>query len=586
MSAIHARQILLGLACYFLPAAVVPLPAADLQPIPDKLVVLTFDDSVRSHFDIVRPILKQYGFGATFFITEGFDFKTNKEDYLSWKQIAQLHREGFEIGNHTRDHLGVTQANVGQLAEQLTAINNQCRQHGIPQPVSFAYPGNSITPAALPVLAQHGFRFARRGGTPEYPYRDGRGSAYEPGLDHPLLIPTAGDARPAWTLADFRRAVGQAQFGRIAVLQFHGVPDRSHPWVHTSRQQFEGYMKYLALNKYQVIALRDLDKYVSVGAVPRDPLAAIEDRQKMNAAKKSRLVFRPPTSEADQKYWLQNMVQYHQFSVAEVRQATGLSTATIEQSLKQWNIDPQRRPAGLHTGTLRALPYPGGRHPRIGFLDGALRPHRESKISVFPPWADGGYVVVDIPEAIWSRPRPSRELLYLAHTHVPTKWDKQGIDLKPLEWTRHKDGRYSVTRTLPNKIQFGAVMQPTKKALRMDLWITNGSDETLTGLVVQNCVMLKAAPDFNQLTTENNLLSSPFAACRNPAGNRWVITAWQHCVRPWGNSICPCLHSDPQFPDCEPGQTQRLHGWLSFYEGTKIEEEFERIRQLGWLSEP
>ena len=32
------------------------------------------------------------------------------------------------------------------------------------------------------------------------------------------------------------------------------------------------------------------------------------------------------------------------------------------------------------------LPYPGGRHPRLGFLDGAIRPQRETKVSVFAPW--------------------------------------------------------------------------------------------------------------------------------------------------------------------------------------------------------
>ena len=76
---------------------------AQLAPIPDKLVVLTFDDSKASHYTVVRPLLKQYGFGATFFITEGFTFRTNKEDYLTWQQIAELHRDGFEIGNHTRE---------------------------------------------------------------------------------------------------------------------------------------------------------------------------------------------------------------------------------------------------------------------------------------------------------------------------------------------------------------------------------------------------------------------------------------------------------------------------------------------------
>ncbi len=60
------------------------------EPIPDKLVVLTFDDSAKSHYTIVRPILKRYGFGATFFITEGFDFPTNKTDYMTWEEIAEL----------------------------------------------------------------------------------------------------------------------------------------------------------------------------------------------------------------------------------------------------------------------------------------------------------------------------------------------------------------------------------------------------------------------------------------------------------------------------------------------------------------
>ena len=49
-------------------------------------------------------LLKKYGFGATFFVTEGFDFPTNKRDDMTWDEIARLHRDGFEIGNHTRDH--------------------------------------------------------------------------------------------------------------------------------------------------------------------------------------------------------------------------------------------------------------------------------------------------------------------------------------------------------------------------------------------------------------------------------------------------------------------------------------------------
>jgi len=271
------RPIVCSLVLLVVICAGIDAPA--LEPIPDQLVVLTFDDSVASHHAVVRPILKRYGFGATFFITEGFSFRMNKQDYMTWEQIKELHEDGFEIGNHTRDHMSVTTRTLGQLREQVKAINARCAEHGIPKPVSFGYPGNAITPEAIPILKDLGIRLARRGGAPEHPYEWGRGFAYEPGADHPLLIPSAGDARPDWTLDDFKRAVSEARAGRIAVLQFHGVPDREHPWVHTRPERFEEFMGYLHTNSFKVIALRDLARYVDPEQVPENPLAIVEKRE-------------------------------------------------------------------------------------------------------------------------------------------------------------------------------------------------------------------------------------------------------------------------------------------------------------------
>jgi peptidoglycan/xylan/chitin deacetylase (PgdA/CDA1 family) len=258
-----------------------PLFAPSAEPIPDKVVVLTFDDSSKSHHTVARPLLLKHRFGATFFITEGFDFPTNKKDYMTWEEIAQLHRDGFEIGNHTIGHQGVTDKTLPDLSAQVRGINLQCEKHGIPKPVSFAYPGNAIVPGALPVLNDLGIRFARRGGSPEHPYKEGRGFAFEPGKDHPLLLPSAGDARPTWTLEDLKLAVGQARNGKIAILQFHGVPDTAHAWVNTGKDQFESFLDYLAREKFTVIALRDLAKYVDGSQVPEDPLKVIRERQEL-----------------------------------------------------------------------------------------------------------------------------------------------------------------------------------------------------------------------------------------------------------------------------------------------------------------
>lgn len=572
------RHLLLACLC-LLPW---PRPSPALEPIPDKLVVLTFDDASKSHFTVARPVLRKYGFGATFFVTEGFDFATNKKDYLTWQEIARLHKDGFEVGNHTRDHLPAAGKGLRELAAQVRALNARCKEHGIPEPVSFAYPGNAISRDALPVLKALGIKFARRGGSPEHPYKEGRGFAYEPGLDHPLLVPSAGDARPAWGLDDFKRAVGQARHGKVAVLQFHGVPDTAHGWVTTTRRQFEGYMKHLADNGFKVIALRDLARYVDPDVTPADPWAVIEDRKRLLAAGRDGGNGRPAKGDADLRSWLENMALYHRFTPAEMGAALGTTGAEAAAAMRRLGIDPSRPGRRPADGRLLVLPYPGGRHPRVGFLDGAIRPRRETKLSVFAPWDGGGYAVADLPEAVWFDAAGGRQLLYLAHTHVPTVWDRKGVVLGPLEWTREKDGSLAVERTLPNKVKLGARAVPGRDGVRMEFRVTKGTTEKLSGLDVQMCVMLKGLAGFDGRTNTNKVFAAPFAACRDRSGKRWVITGWEGCARAWGNPGCPCLHADPRVPDCPPGQTRAVRGWLSFYEGDDVRGELRRLRKVAF----
>lgn len=558
--------------------------APALEPIPDKLVVLTFDDASKSHHAVARPLLKKYKFGATFFVTEGFDFLTNKKDYMTWAEIKELHADGFEIGNHTRDHKGVDAKNLKDLVEQVRGINARCKEYGIPTPVSFAYPGNSLHPGALPILKDLGLKWARRGGSPEYEYKEGRGVAYEPGLDHPLLIPSTGDARPAWKLDDLKRAVAEARGGRIAVLQFHGVPDTAHAWVNTSQKQFEEYMKYLADEGCIVIAMRDLAKYVDPEVTPSNAWGVIEDRQSLLKAGRPLHTLhraRKPVDEAESRQWLSNMVT-HGYTASEIGAAVGRTASQIENALMHLKIRRLERKGDQ----LFVLPYPGGRHPRIGFLDGAIRPQRETKVSVFAPWDKGGYAVADVPEAVWHEPDGKRELLYLAHTHVPTIWDRKKITLDPLEWVQKPDGSLEGDRTFPNRVRMVTKVKPANDGVRMELSLTNGSDKPLTGLHVQMCVMLKGLTGFDARTNDNKVFDAPFAACHDKDRKRWVITAWEPCVRAWGNPPCPCLHSDPRVPDCGVGETKTVRGWLSFYEGTDVAAELRRLRKVVFPAEP
>ncbi len=281
---------------------------------------------------------------------------------------------------------------------------------------------------------------------------------------------------------------------------------------------------------------------------------------------------RPPADESDLQYWLSNMLS-HQFRMSEIQAATGLGLPQIAAALHRAPEHarlPRERSAA---DTLTVLPYPGGRHPRIGFLDGAIDPQRETKISVFTPWDHRSYVVADVPEAIWS----NLGLTYLAHTHIDTVWTKRGTELPRQEWDRRADGTFKMSRRLPNGIRFGTLVYPQKDHVAMVMWLHNGTNAPLSDLRIQNCVMLKSADGFNALTNDNKILQNPFVVCKSDTSSRWIITAWEPCHRPWANPPVPCLHSDPKFPGLAAGETGILNGWLSFHEGADVQEAMKAI---------
>ena len=285
--------------------------------------------------------------------------------------------------------------------------------------------------------------------------------------------------------------------------------------------------------------------------------------------------FRPLKDDVDAKFWLENMVAFHKFTPQEIHDATGLTTNQIVATITRLRVQTN---ATFLKDRLVVMPYPGGRHPRIGFLDGAVDPQRETKISIFLPWDPSSYIVADVPEAIWS----NLGLTYLAHTHVPTIWNKQNSQLPPLEWQRGTNGGLKMQRELPNGIAFGTEVTPGKDGVRIREWLRNGTKEKLTDLRVQNCVMLKGAKGFTEQTNTNKILEAPFCAAKSADGKRWIITAWSPIHRAWANPPVPCIHADPKFPDCAPGQTVEARGWISFYEGEDIRAEFRRLDSVDW----
>ncbi|MGA3323755.1 MAG: polysaccharide deacetylase family protein [Terriglobia bacterium] len=552
-----------------------PPPTSPNLPIPDKTVVLTFDDAVKSHRTFVAPLLKESGFRATFFVTHRW--MDAPENFMTWQEIAELYQMGFEIGNHTWTHGSFSSPrNAAHLHGELALVERELKKVGVPRPSTFAYPGDDFGPEALNVLMKQGYLLARRGMQPEVKYGAMEpGPAFDPARHHPLLIPTAGDAYPDWTLDYFQKVVSYARGGKAVVLQFHGVPDLAHPWVYTPPADFRQYMAFLKENAFRVLALGDLQPYLNLAQPPDDPLLKARYPEVRSGCLD--LPTEVAATRADLRYWLENMLRDHRYSWAEAATACGMSEEEVRQRAREFGLDPPA-PTVSPGKMVRVLPYPGGRYPRIGFEDGAIDPMRGTKASVFLPWDPASYVVLDLPEAIFS----NLGLIFLAHTDIPTLWNDKNVVLENKDWERGADGSLSSQWTLPNYVTFGAHIRPGENSVEMELWLRNFSGVDLTGmngsagLRNQVCIMLKGAPEFNAQTNDNKILRKPVAAVRSADGHRWILTAWQSPGRSWGNPLVPCMHSDPKLPDCPFRKTVRAQGRLWFYEGTDIEREIAR----------
>ncbi len=268
--------------------------------------------------------------------------------------------------------------------------------------------------------------------------------------------------------------------------------------------------------------------------------------------------------------WLEACAR-HGYSQAETAMATGLEAPQVAHQIAKRGLKPGPPPP------FTILPYPGGRHPRIGFLDGAIDPHRDTKFSLFLP--GGGYVVVDFPEAVWVE----KDLVYLAHTHIPTFWEKKQVKLARLDWTR-RDGVLEERRVLPDGLEFFARVTPAPDGAEMELRLRNGTDRKLTGLRAQVCVLLKGAPGFNGQTRDNKVQLKDHILCavRSEDGKRWIATVFAR-GRTWENPPCPCIHSDPSFPDLSPGEESTVRGRVFYFEGDDLAAEVARRVAAGTL---
>ena len=127
------------------------------KPLPDKPVMITFDDTRLEHFEVAVPEMNKYGFKGAFFI---MTVSLNRPGYMTKEQVRQLADEGHTVGLHTWNHQNVKTFAEEDWSIQIVKPSEQLKQI-TGKPVDyFAYPFGLWNKPALERIKDHGFKAA------------------------------------------------------------------------------------------------------------------------------------------------------------------------------------------------------------------------------------------------------------------------------------------------------------------------------------------------------------------------------------------------------------------------------------------
>jgi peptidoglycan/xylan/chitin deacetylase (PgdA/CDA1 family) len=126
------------------------------KPLPERTVVLTFDDGYSDFYSSAAPVLRRLKFPATIFVPTGLcggaDRSSQQSGWVSpqplldWDQVAALAKEGFSFGAHSITHPALPNLSTQEAKHEISGGKTQLEEHTGQTVEFFAYPYGRWSP--------------------------------------------------------------------------------------------------------------------------------------------------------------------------------------------------------------------------------------------------------------------------------------------------------------------------------------------------------------------------------------------------------------------------------------------------------
>lgn len=127
------------------------------EKIPEKTIVLTFDDGDKSSYDIVFPELKKRDLEASFFVTTR---QLNDKGFVTKENLIEMHNDGQDIqsqGHNNEDFIDSSTAQVHKSLYQSKKILEEILNKKV---LFLVYPNSSFNSEVIRLAQDVGYEWA------------------------------------------------------------------------------------------------------------------------------------------------------------------------------------------------------------------------------------------------------------------------------------------------------------------------------------------------------------------------------------------------------------------------------------------
>jgi peptidoglycan/xylan/chitin deacetylase (PgdA/CDA1 family) len=129
------------------------------MPLPERPVIISFDDGWENQFQNAFPLLQKYGFSATFFVVTSY---LDHQNFMTVEQLKAMLAAGMVIGGHSRSHPALPSiGNPQRLKDEIAGSKSWLEQQLGVAVDTFAYPYGAYTQATVAAVKAAGYRTAR-----------------------------------------------------------------------------------------------------------------------------------------------------------------------------------------------------------------------------------------------------------------------------------------------------------------------------------------------------------------------------------------------------------------------------------------